>query len=94
MILIGWAAVIIMQRLRIDQGDVAMNAAALGVIALGASHSLVDFSLEIPANVYCFLLIVGLAIAPARLGPGAAADRKGLDAGDATARSGQTRGAA
>lgn len=94
MILIGWAAVIIIQRLRTDQGDIAMNAAALGVIALGASHSLVDFSLEIPANVYCFLLIVGLAIAPARLASGAATDRKGLDVGDATARSGQTRGAA
>lgn len=66
MLLIGWAVVMIVQRLRNGEGDVAVNAAALGVIALGAMHSLADFSLEIPANVYCFLLIIGLAMARPR----------------------------
>ncbi len=66
-VLTGWAVVMIVQRLRKAAGDTAMNAAALGVIALGAVHSLADFSLEIPANVYCFLMIVGLAMARPRL---------------------------
>jgi O-antigen ligase len=66
-LLTGWAGVMIVQRLRNGEGDTAVNAAALGAIALGAMHSLADFSLEIPANVYCFLLIVGLAMARPRL---------------------------
>ena len=65
-ILTGWATLIILRRLRAGSGDTAMNAAALGVIALGASHSLLDFSLEIPTNTYCVLLIIGLAMAPTR----------------------------
>lgn len=69
MVLTGWAALMIIRRLRRGEGDVTINAAALGVITLGAMHSLVDFSLEIPANVYCFLLIVGLAMARPRLPP-------------------------
>ena len=68
-VLTGWAGVMILQRLRKGEGDTAMNAAALGVITLGAVHSLADFSLEIPANVYCFLMIVGLAMARPRLSP-------------------------
>jgi O-antigen ligase len=66
-LLTGWAGLMIVQRLRRDEGDMAVNAAALGAITLGGLHSLADFSLEIPANVYCFLLIVGLAIARPRL---------------------------
>lgn len=66
MALIGWSFCIIGQRLRLQQGDFALNLAALGAIVLGALHSTVDFSLEIPANTYCFLLIVGLAIAQPR----------------------------
>lgn len=66
MVLTLWAAATIVQRLRAGDGDIAVNAAAIGVITIGALHSLVDFSLEIPANVYCFLLIVGLAMARPR----------------------------
>lgn len=66
MVLTLWAVAIIIRRLKDGQGDAAVNAAGLGVIALGAMHSLADFSLEIPANVYCFLLIVGLALSPTR----------------------------
>ena len=66
-LLTGWAAAMIVQRLRQGEGDMAVNAAALGVITLAAVHSLVDFSLEIPANVYCFLMIVGLAMGRPRL---------------------------
>ena len=66
-LLTGWAGVMIVQRLRRNEGDTAVNAAALGAITLGGLHSLVDFSLEIPANVYCFVLIVGLAMARPRL---------------------------
>ena len=67
MLLTVWAAVMIVQRLRKGDGDMAVNSAALGGITLAALHSLADFSLEIPANVYCFLLLVGLAMARPRL---------------------------
>ncbi len=67
MLLILWAAGMIAGKLRRREGDAAMNAAALGAILLGAVHSLADFSLEIPANTYCFLLILGLAMARPRL---------------------------
>lgn len=46
--------------------------AALGALVLGAVHSTADFSLEIPANVFCFLLILGLGLSAALPGkPGA-----------------------
>ena len=67
MVLIAWSFWRIVQSLRSGQGDLALNMAALGVIVLGAVHSTTDFSLEIPANTYCFLLIIGLAIARPRL---------------------------
>lgn len=65
-LLLLWAVVLIAGRFRKGEGDPAVLAGALGVICVAAVHSLADFSLEIPANVYCFLFIVGLAIAPAR----------------------------
>lgn len=66
MLLIAWSFWMIVQRLRAGHGDKALNMAALGVIVVAAVHSTGDFSLEIPANVYCFLLVVGLAMAPTR----------------------------
>lgn len=42
-----------------------LPAAGLGALTLGAVHSLGDFSLEIPANVFVFLAICGLGIASA-----------------------------
>ncbi len=57
------AAVIMLRRLR--QGDdFPSNAAgAIGVLVLGAVHSLGDFSLEIPANNYVLLIILGMGLA-------------------------------
>jgi len=66
LLILLWALARIIRRLARGESDPAVLASALGVICLGAIHSLVDFSLEIPANVYCFLFIVGLAIAPPR----------------------------
>lgn len=37
-----------------------LAATALGALTLGAAHALVDFSLEIPANVYLFTSLLGL----------------------------------
>ncbi|MCH8491403.1 MAG: O-antigen ligase family protein, partial [Oceanicaulis sp.] len=65
-LLLVWAFIRIIGRLRNGGGDPAVLAGALGVMCVAAVHSLADFSLEIPANVYCFLFIVGLAIAPPR----------------------------
>lgn len=81
MILIGWSALIIVRKLRRGEGDVALNAAGIGAIVLGALHSTVDFSLEIPANVFCFLLIVGLAIGRPRLDQTAKGDVDGTEVG-------------
>jgi O-antigen ligase len=61
-----WAAGVIIARLRRADGDPAVLAGALGVLTLASVHSLADFSLEMPAVVYCYLLILGLAIAPRR----------------------------
>jgi len=36
----------------------------VGCLALGAVHSLVDFSLEMPANVYLLIFICALGLAP------------------------------
>lgn len=66
MLLIAWALWITVQRVKASQGDLALNTAAIGMIVLGAVHSTADFSLEIPANIYCFLFVVGLAMSPPR----------------------------
>lgn len=57
----------IVQRIRHDQGSRTMNAAALGILTLGAVHSLADFSLEIPAVLYAYLLITGIALGREKL---------------------------
>ncbi len=44
----------------------AMPVAALGILALGSLHSLVDFSLEIQANVFLFLAILALGLGQLR----------------------------
>ena len=46
--------------------DYALPVAALAVILSQGLHSMVDFSLEIPANVVLFLTIIALGIAPRR----------------------------
>jgi O-antigen ligase len=48
------------------QNSDPLCAAALGVLVLGATHSLVDFSLEIEANTFLFLVILALGLSPAR----------------------------
>lgn len=57
------AAVTIVRRIARRTTDLAMPVAALGVLCLGALHSLVDFSLEIPANVLVFLAVVAIGAA-------------------------------
>jgi O-antigen ligase len=46
----------------------AVPVAALGAIILGAVHSLVDFSLEIQANVFLLVVLSGLGVARMRSG--------------------------
>ncbi|WP_176847244.1 O-antigen ligase family protein [Roseicitreum antarcticum] len=57
------AAGVIIQRILRQTTNLAMPAAALGVLCLGAIHSLVDFSLEIPANLLVFLAVVAIGAA-------------------------------
>ena len=48
--------------IRRRKADFALSVAALSVLVVGAVHSLVDFSLEMPANVVLFLTILALGI--------------------------------
>ena len=62
--LLLFAAVLIMlQRLRRDTDFPANAAGAIGALLLGAVHSMGDFSLEIPANNYVLLIILGMGLA-------------------------------
>jgi O-antigen ligase len=56
--------------------DVALPAAALAVLCLGALHSLVDFSLEMPANVILLITILALGVAPRMTGGAQRTDRR------------------
>ena len=38
--------------------------AALGCLTLNAAHALLDFSLEMPANAYVFIVVIALALSP------------------------------
>lgn len=60
------AAGALMRRLIRRATNIAMPSAGLGVIVVGAVHSTMDFSLEIPANMFAFIAIIGLGIANRR----------------------------
>lgn len=51
------------QRLRKGEDFPSNSAGAIGALVLGAVHSLGDFSLEIPANNYVLLVILGMGLA-------------------------------
>jgi O-antigen ligase len=56
------SAVVLRQRMKATAGYPGLALAGIGVLVLGAVHSLGDFSLEIPANVYLFVTIIGLGL--------------------------------
>jgi O-antigen ligase len=61
--LLGLAAgAICLRRLRRKDGYESNAAAALGVLVLAAVQSSADFGLEIPANAYVFLAILGMGV--------------------------------
>lgn len=62
-LLLAWAGVLLLRRLRKGDGFAANAAGAIGVLVLGALHSLGDFSLEMPANNYVLLVILGMGLA-------------------------------
>ena len=51
---------LVMQYFRTSSGA-AVLLAGIGVVAVGAAHSVVDFSLEMQANAYLMIAILGLA---------------------------------
>jgi len=57
------------------QGNLEAQAIALGSLVACALHSLVDFSLEIPANTLIFLALLAAGAASAFTAPPAGADR-------------------
>lgn len=61
--MIGWS---LLQRLARRRVNIAMPAAALGALVLGGLHSTMDFSLEMPANMFLFLAILALGVAHRR----------------------------
>lgn len=62
-IAIGAIAIKIITAVIRRRGNLETQAIALGVIAIGAIHSLVDFSLEIPANTFVFLALLAAGTA-------------------------------
>jgi O-antigen ligase len=56
----------IVRLLRRREKEYAISAAAAGIVVLGALHSLVDFSLEMEANVFLFLTVLGMGAAQLR----------------------------
>jgi O-antigen ligase len=60
MALVGFRLVVAVVRKR---GQLEGQAIALAVLAVGAVHSLVDFSLEIPANTFVFLALLAAGAA-------------------------------
>lgn len=50
------------QRRRADDGFSGLAVAGLGALVIAALHSLGDFSLEIPANAYLLVFILGLGL--------------------------------
>tara|TARA_B110000908_G_C10058388_1_gene359443 strand:- start:546 stop:776 length:231 start_codon:yes stop_codon:yes gene_type:complete len=52
-----------LKALRNSNRDYALSISALAVIIVAGIHSLVDFSLEIQANVFLFLAILALGLA-------------------------------
>ncbi|MDZ4134770.1 MAG: O-antigen ligase family protein [Paracoccaceae bacterium] len=63
MLALGLVGLALVRRVRQRETRLAMPAAALGALLLGAVHSLGDFSLEIPGNVFLFLALIGLGVA-------------------------------
>lgn len=61
-LLLAASAVVLWQRMKATAGYPGLALAGIGVLVLGAVHSLGDFSLEIPANVYLFVTIIGLGL--------------------------------
>ncbi len=63
MISVGIAFMMVLLSIRDRQESFFPASAAVGVIVVGAVHSLGDFSLEIAANTYVFVAIVALGLA-------------------------------
>jgi O-antigen ligase len=61
-LLLTAACVVLWRRLADPAGYPGLALAGIGVLVLGGLHSLGDFSLEIPANVYLFITILGMGL--------------------------------
>ena len=68
LLLVGGAFVACLGAALRRESDIVLPAIGAGVIATGAIHSLVDFSLEMQANVWLFLALVALALGGNRTG--------------------------
>ncbi|MFE3838670.1 O-antigen ligase family protein [Pseudogemmobacter sonorensis] len=62
-VLLAVCGILLWHRLRAGEDFPAAAAAGLGALVLAAVHSLADFSLEIPANVFVFVVILGMGLA-------------------------------
>ena len=76
-LLLAAAGVLLVRRLRRGDGFAANAAGAIGVLVLGALHSLGDFSLEMPANNYVLLVILGMGLALRNQSPNSQAAQPG-----------------
>jgi len=63
MLVLGYVTLVLIRRLREGRDFPLAAIAALSVMLVGAIHSLGDFSLEIPTNVYAFITIIAMGLA-------------------------------
>lgn len=62
LLLLAYVVLLLIRKLRHGQDFPLATIGALSVMLMGAVHSLGDFSLEIPTNVYAFITIVALGL--------------------------------
>ncbi len=66
MILLLWVSIKLVRMIVQRSSHFVLPVAALGAITVGAVHSLVDFSLEMQANVFFLIVLIGLGLADLR----------------------------
>ena len=67
MLAVALLAARLLAAIRQKRGSWTAQTIALGVISVGAVHSLVDFSLEIPANALMFVALVAMGVGTATM---------------------------
>ncbi|MDE0590905.1 O-antigen ligase family protein [Halocynthiibacter sp. C4] len=63
---VGWVFLVLLHAQYPSANHSSIRVAAIGVISFASLHALVDFSMEIQANVFLFIAIIALALVECR----------------------------